>query len=78
MVEGFNQDVMKGFEALQALSEHAPIPSLATTAKDLHERLAKTGRGGPIVAFIATRGESVAPYDVVEAMNRFLEEAKKL
>jgi hypothetical protein len=59
------QTVWEGFEALQSLGEHAPIPALASTAKDLHDRLARSARGGPIVAFIATRGESVAPDEAV-------------
>lgn len=78
MSENFDKTVWKGFEALQSLGEQAPISALATTAKDLHDRLGRSARGGPIVAFIATRGENVAPAEAVEAMDRFLEEVRRL
>jgi len=77
MVDAINQEVWKGYEALRTLGKQAPVPGLKSAAKDLHDKLARSARGGPIVAFIATRGEGVAPDDVVEAMNRFVEQAEK-
>lgn len=78
MAEKFDQTVWKGFEALQSLSRQASHPPLATSAKHLHECLAKTARGGPAVAFIAAQGEEVAPKEVVEAMGHFIEEVERL
>ena len=78
MSQGFDQTVWDGFEALGALGEQTSIAPLAATAKDLHDRLARSARGGPLAAFIATRGEGVADEDVREAMERFVEEAERL
>ena len=78
MSRNFDQTVWNGFEALQQLSVQSSIPALATAAKYLHGRLARSGHGGPIAAYIATRGENVAPDDVVDAMDRFVKESENL
>ena len=70
--------VWNGFEALKSIGDQAAIPSLASAAKDLSDRLGRSARGGPIVAFIATRGESAAPDDVIEAMDHFVESLDEL
>jgi len=62
---------------LQTLSEQAPIPSLKAASKDLLYSLNRTARGAPIYVFIARDGESVAPDDVVESMDRFLKEVER-
>jgi hypothetical protein len=78
MSQDFDQTVWNGYEALRMLGEQASLAALAATANNLYNHLARSARGGPLAAFIATRGEGVADKDVREAMNRFIEEAERL
>lgn len=73
-----DQTVWRGFEALEPLSKQDVSPDLAVAAGELYGILARSARGGPLAAFIATRGEGVADKDVRAAMDRLIAEAERL
>ncbi|RNC64648.1 MAG: hypothetical protein ED859_18340 [Desulfuromonadales bacterium] len=78
MSQHINQLVWQGWRAIASLAAESPVPALTAASQELHALLGAPGRGGPIVAFIATRGEKAASPELVKAMDRLATEAEKL
>ena len=75
--EAFYEKVWNGAQAIEALSQHAPTQELLQAAEQLRARL-YAGVRGPVVAYIATRGESAVTEYEATAMDTFVAAAKQL
>lgn len=76
MSDKLSETVWKGAKAVELIAEQAPDNDLAEAAKRLSEELYAPGRGGPIVAYIASRGDKAVEPRAQEAMEAFVEAVK--